>query len=134
MYTKGLPCEVVLMWHSHLPYPLLPFLCRQGWPLLSVLHRPVEPCGFPSSWCARPFQLAFRVLSLGASKFCGSRGGHLSDGPDIPSESPAGKTIVSDNLSGFLSPPSRQPKCSKPGRNQSPSVLRMNTLFLSFFL
>lgn len=97
------------------PLPTLTFYGKQGWPLLSVLHRPVEPCTSLSSWCARPFQLAFRVLSLGASEFCGSRGGLLSDGPDIPSESPAEETIVSDNLSGFLSLQAGNPNALNQG-------------------
>lgn len=92
-------------------------------------HAAIFPAGVPdlSSW-------HFECSLLAPPSAADPRGGHLSDGPDIPSESPAGKTIVSDNPGGFLPPPSRQPKCSKPGRNQSPSLLRIYTLFSSSLL
>lgn len=91
---------------------LLP-ACPSSTCLLS--HEALFPAGVPDlpSW-------HFECSLLAPPSSTDPRGGHLSDGPDIPSESPAGKTIVSDNPDGSLPPPSRQPKCSKPGEKSEP--------------
>lgn len=123
MYIVGdLPCAIdpynVESCFLHPSYP--PSISRGGPFCLSCAclwsQTAPFPAGMPdlSSW---HFECSLLVPLSSADP----RGGHLSDGADIPSESPAGKTIVSDNPSGSLPPPSRQPKCSKPERNQKPT-------------